>query len=119
MMHDEFDGFSLHIIEDADGDYVAHFAELPNVSACGSTTEEAINELRIAWRAMKESYEKHGEEIPLAPARKEYSGQFNVRIDKRIHRALSVEAVRSGVSLNALVAQRLSQSVSRQADTDI
>jgi predicted HicB family RNase H-like nuclease len=43
----------------------------------------------------------------VAPTRKEYSGRFNVRIDRRIHRALTVEAAQAGVSLNALVAQKL------------
>jgi len=41
-------------------------------------------------------------EVPIAPSRKEYSGQFNVRIDKRVHRALSAEATKAGISLNAL-----------------
>jgi predicted HicB family RNase H-like nuclease len=118
-MRDEFDGFSIHLVEDKDGDLMAHFVELPNVSACGATAEEAIFELKEAWEAMKASYRKHADPIPVAPTRKEYSGQFNVRIDKRIHRALAVEALRAGVSLNALVSQKLFQSVERQADTDI
>lgn len=119
MMRDELDGFSVHLLQDDDGDFVAHFVELPNVSACGSTAEQALFELKEAWEAMKESYQKHGDEIPIAPTRKEYSGQFNVRIDRRIHRALAVEAVRAGISLNALVAQKLQWSVGRQADNDI
>lgn len=118
-MRDEFDGFSIHIIQDSDGDFVAHFAELPNVSACGATAEEALAELQVAWEAMKESYCKHNEEIPVAPTRKEYSGQFNIRIDKRDHRALAIEAARAGVSLNALVAQKLHGSIARQNDSDI
>lgn len=118
-MRDDFDGFSLQIITESEGDYIAHFVELPTVSACGSTAEEALAELKIAWEAMKVSYRKHGDEIPVAPTRKEYSGQFNVRIDRRIHRALAVEAARAGISLNALIAQRLSQGVSSQFDTDI
>lgn len=118
-MSDKFDGFSIHMVTDSDGDYVAHFVELPDVSACGGSPEEAIIELEVAWEAMKESYRKHNEAIPVAPTRKEYSGQFNIRVDKRIHRALAIEASRVGISLNALVAQRLSQAVSRQLDTDI
>lgn len=109
-MRDEFDGYSIQILEDEEGDYIAHFVELPNVSACGSTAEEAIAELKIAWQAMKASYHKHNDPVPLAPARKDYSGQFNVRIDKRIHRALAIEAARVGVSLNALIAQKLAQA---------
>jgi predicted HicB family RNase H-like nuclease len=117
-MHDEFDGFSVHLLEEKDGDFLAHFVELPNVSAFGATAEEAIHELKIAWEAMKESYRKHGEPIPIAPTRREYSGQFNVRIDRRIHRALAIEAERAGVSLNALISQKLLKSVEKQIDLD-
>lgn len=113
-MRDEFDGFSIHLLQEDDGDFIAHFVELPNVSASGSSTEEALAELKEAWEAMKESYRKHNEAIPIAPTRKEYSGQFNVRIDKRDHRALAIEAARVGISLNALVAQKLHQSVMSQ-----
>ena len=60
-----------------------------------------------AWEAAKESYREHGEPLPVAPARKEYSGQFNVRIDKALHRRLAVEAGRAGISMNALVARKL------------
>lgn len=115
-MRDEFDGFSIQLLQDEEGDFVAHFVELPNVSASGSTVEEALLELKEAWEAMKESYIKHKEAIPVAPTRKEYSGQFNVRIDKRDHRALAIEAARAGLSLNALVAQKLHQSVVFQKD---
>ena len=65
---------------------------------------------------MKVSYRKHGDPIPLAPTRKEYSGQFNVRFDKRVHRALAIEAARAGITLNALVAQKLAQSAANQGD---
>ena len=112
MMNDAknmFDDFSIELLQ-ADGEWLARFEELPNVSAYGETTEEALQELAIAWEAMKLSYSEHGESIPVAPAQKDYSGQFNVRIDKRIHRALAVEAAQAGISLNALVAQKLSSN---------
>jgi len=102
-----FDGFSVKIYKDDEGDWFAHFDELPNVSAFAETPDQALNELKEAWEAMKESYKKHGEEIPVAPSQKSYSGRFNIRIDKRIHRALAVEAAVAGISLNALVAQKL------------
>lgn len=53
----------------------------------------------------------HGEAIPIAPARRQYSGQFNVRVDKRVHRALAIEAARAGISLNALVSKKLSENL--------
>lgn len=110
-MHDQFDGFSIYLAEDEDGDFLAHFIELPNVSAFANSPEDALRELKIAWEGVKESYRKHNESIPMAPAKKEYSGQFNVRIDKRVHRELAIEAAQAGLSLNALVSQKLATSV--------
>ena len=112
MKHDHFDGFTIYLAEDEEGDFLAHFIELPNVSAFGETAEQALAELKVAWEGVKESYRKHGERIPVAPARKEYSGHFNVRIDRRVHRDLAIEAAQAGVTLNALVAQKLAKSVS-------
>lgn len=109
MTTDRFDGFTVHIYQDDEGDYLAHFVELPSVSAFGATPQEAIDELSEAWAGVRESYEKRGEQVPVAPSRREYSGNFNVRIDRRVHRALAIEAARAGVSLNALVAQRLAR----------
>jgi predicted HicB family RNase H-like nuclease len=77
--------------------------------AFGDTPEIAIAELKTAWKMVKEDYRASNEEIPISPSRKDYSGQFNVRIDKRIHRALAIEAAKAGISLNALVAQKLAK----------
>jgi len=110
---DNFDGFSINVFLDEEGDWLAHFVEMSNVSAFGTTPEEAIFELKIAWENFKESCREHGEPIPLSPSKKKYSGQFNVRIDKRIHRKLAMEAARAGISLNALIAQKLANTVPR------
>ena len=112
MSKQEFDGFSVFFSLDEDGEWMAHFVELPNVSAFGDTAEEALSELKTAWEGVKKSYRKHGESVPVASSQKEYSGQFNVRIDKRLHRQLVMEAVQAGISLNALVAEKLVQSSS-------
>ena len=111
IISDKFDGFSIELFRDDDGDWFSHFEELPNVSAFGDSPEESLQELGDAWGVMKESYMSRNEPIPLAPSKKGYSGQFNVRIDRRVHRALAVEAAQAGISLNALVAQKLSLSV--------
>ena len=47
----------------------------------------------------------------MPPSRLEYSGQFNVRIDKRVHRKLAIEAERNGLTLNALVGKKLAAAV--------
>lgn len=105
--NDRFDGYTVNIYLDDDGDWLAHFVELPGVSAFAASPEQAIKELAQAWKGVRQSYEKRGEPIPIAPARKRYSGQFNVRIDKGLHRSLAMEAVKAGVSLNAMIAQKL------------
>jgi len=71
MHHDQFDGFSIYLTENSERDFIAHFIELPNVSAFGSTAEEALSELKVAWEGIKESYRKHGESVPLSPSKKE------------------------------------------------
>lgn len=110
-MSDKFDGYTVEIFHDEDGDWLARLEEMPSISAFADTPERALSELEIAWGLTKESYLANGEEVPVAPSRRKYSGQFNVRVDKRVHRALAVEAARVGVSLNALVARKLSESV--------
>ena len=107
--HDRFDGFSVSVFLDDDGEYMAHFLEMPNISAFAETSELALHELEVAWEGVKESYQKNGEPIPVAPARKEYTGRFNIRIDRRLHRALAIEAAKAGISLNAIVAQKLAR----------
>ncbi len=107
---DRFDGYTVNVFLDEDGEYLAHFVELPNVSAFGESPEEALSELTTAWEGVKESYKKHEEQVPVAPARKKYSGQFNVRLDRRIHRALAIEAAKAGISLNAIVSQKLAKN---------
>ena len=112
-MADNFDGFSVNLFQDEDGDWLAHLVEMPGISAFADTPAAALAELSIAWEATKESYRAHNAPVPVAPARKEYSGQFNVRIDKRLHRRLAMQAGRAGISMNALVAQKLAQDSPR------
>ncbi len=108
-MSDRFDGFTVNLFRDDAGDWVAHFNEHPEISAFGPSPELALQELDAAWEAVKQVHCDEGTPVPVAPAKKEYSGQFNVRIDKRLHRALAMEAAKAGITLNALVAQKLSR----------
>ncbi len=62
--HDDFDGFTVEMFLDEDGDYLAHFVELPNVSAFGKTPDEALVELKVAWELMKECYREDGVSVP-------------------------------------------------------
>ena len=79
--HDIYDGFTVNLFFDEDGDYLAHFVELPNVSAFSDTPEGALRELAVAWQCFKESYRQDGEPIPQAPSQKGHDSVFNVSID--------------------------------------
>ena len=105
--HDDFDGFTVNIFLDEDGDYLAHLAELPNVSAFGPTPTEALAELKTAWELMKECYRADQEPIPKAPSREGYEGPFTIPVDAQLYHVLADEAAQSGMSLYALVAQKL------------
>jgi predicted RNase H-like HicB family nuclease len=64
---DRFDGYTVNVFLDDDGEYLAHFVEMPNVSAFGESLEEALSELATAWEGVKESYQKHCDPFPLHP----------------------------------------------------
>ena len=105
--HDYFDGFAVNIFLDEDGDYLAHLVELPKVSSFASTPEEALKKLAEAWQCVKESYLQHGKPIPQAPSREGYEGPINVPVDAALYRILANEAAETGMSLYALVTQKL------------
>jgi predicted RNase H-like HicB family nuclease len=92
MKDDVFDGYTVNLMLDEDGQYLAHFIEMPNVSAFGNTPEEALHELENAWTLMKEDYAANNDVIPVAPLRRQYSGTFNVRVGKKMHKELAMEA---------------------------
>ncbi|AFZ49924.1 type II toxin-antitoxin system HicB family antitoxin [Dactylococcopsis salina] len=63
-----FDGFIINLYVDEQGDWLAHFQELPNISAFGDTPQEALEELKIAWELVKEDYKQKNQAIPVAIA---------------------------------------------------
>ena len=114
--HDDFDGFTVNLFFDEDGDYLAHFVEMPNVSAFSDTPEGALRELAVAWKCVKESYQKHHELIPKAPSRDGYEGPFNIPVEEQLYHALADEAAKVGVSLYTLVTQKLSKTTAPNTD---
>ena len=104
---DDFDGFTVNLFLDEDGDYLTHFVEMPNVSAFSDTPEGALKELVVAWKCVKENYDEDQEPIPQAPSWEGYAGPFNVPVDAQLYHALASEAAEAGLSLYALVAQKL------------
>ena len=63
----DFDGFSINLYLDEQGDWLAHFQEMPNISAFADTPQAALEELKNAWELVKEDYQEKGQEIPISP----------------------------------------------------
>ena len=112
MNKDVFDGFTVNLFLDEDGDYLAHLVELPNVSAFGPTPVKALDELKTAWELMKECYQMDGEPLPKVPSRNEYEGPFNISVDAQLYHFLTDEAAKAGMSLYTLVTQKLQSAES-------
>ena len=63
-MKKTFDRFSVRVIENMDGEWIAYLIGMPKVSATGATIEDAIHALKNSWESTKAAYLKRGEEIP-------------------------------------------------------
>ena len=74
----DFDGFTLNLYVDETGDWLAHFVEMPNISAFADTPEMAISELKIVWEMVKEDLIAKGLEIPQSPRKQEYSKAIGI-----------------------------------------
>jgi predicted HicB family RNase H-like nuclease len=89
--------------------YIGRVSELPSLAAHGDTRETALQEISQLVEYVLKDLEESGEAIPEPFATRQFSGRFNVRIGKSLHRALAVEASRQGISLNQLVIQKLAR----------
>jgi antitoxin HicB len=97
-----------------DGGFVIKVNELPGCMSQGDTSEEAMTRIREAMEVWIESRIEGGRPVP-EPGKDEgdeaYSGKFNVRLPRQLHKALATTAEREGVSLNLLVATMLAGAV--------
>ncbi|MBI4613628.1 MAG: toxin-antitoxin system HicB family antitoxin [Planctomycetes bacterium] len=93
--------------EDEDGVFVGRVLEFPSLAAHGTSAEKALQEIQKVVRQVIADLEEHEEDVPEPRSLGSFSGRFNLRIPSSLHRHLSVEASREGVSLNQLVLSKL------------
>lgn len=92
--------YTFNVIADPDGGYVITYPDLPGCMTQVkdvSQIADAATEIRELW--IETEYED-GHDIPEPSYPEEYSGKFNLRIAKSLHRRLVESAEREGVSLN-------------------
>ena len=78
---------------DPDGGFVGHITDLP-----GCITQA---DAKAAW--LEAALEEHIT-IPEPAHKEDYSGRFNLRLPKSLHKELAMTAKEEGVSLNQLAA---------------
>ena len=103
--------YPITITPDVTGGYVAEIEDLPGCLTQGETLEETCENMNEARQLWIESAYEDGLDIPLPHDLEQYSGKFNVRFPRSLHRKLNVEAVREGVSLNQYLVSTLSHAV--------
>jgi len=91
------------IVAAKEGGYVGYITDLKGCITQAETKEEILSMLEDAKENWLLAALEDGIAIPEPQSDDEYSGRFNLRIPKSLHRALALSAKNEGVSLNQLV----------------
>ena len=88
------------IIEtDPHGGFVGHIAELPGCITQAETKHDLLDQLDDAKLSWIEAALEDGVPIPEPLQEEDFSGRFNLRLPKSLHRNLALTARAEGVSL--------------------
>ncbi len=87
---------------DKEGGYVGYIPELKGCITQAETKAEILEMLEDAKKCWIEAALEDGVEIPEPVTDEDFSGRFNLRIPKSLHRQLAMSAKEEGVSLNQL-----------------
>lgn len=115
--------YQMRVYQYPNGDsfeWVVEFPDLPGCIGAGDTIEEALSEAQINKDLWIEAAIDIGRSIPTPSDSYsiEYSGKFNIRIPKSLHRDLVLKAEEEDVSLNALCSTLLSRGIETRSSTD-
>lgn len=101
---------------DEGGGYLIEFPDLPGCLSDGKSIEEAIANGADALRSWLATAREFGDPIPppSRPSDDAYSGRWNMRVPKSLHRRLAERAKAEGVSLNTLAVTLLAEGLGRR-----
>ncbi len=104
--------YRIEMVPDVDGWFVS-IPDLPGCISQGATPEEALEMIQDAQRLWLQVSLEQGHDIPVPSTQEDYiySGKFNVRVPKDLHRDLANSAEAQGVSLLLFVATTLASAV--------
>ncbi len=107
--------YTIRLVQEKSGSFFAEIEELPGCMAQGETVEEAIDNLKKSKRIWLQSMLQKRMIIPEPRGVVKYSGKFLMRMPAYLHKRLSSDAKKEGVSLNqyvlSLLVERSSLSV--------
>ncbi len=95
--------YPFNVLVDPDGGYVVVFPDLPGCMTQADSYEEIVimaQDARTLW--IETAYDE-GIDIPMPSYPEDYSGKFNVRLPRSVHRKLAESAERENISLNQYV----------------
>lgn len=90
-----------------DREYVGTCAEFPSLSHLDEDQDAALRGIRDLVADVVADMRANNEAVPEPLAERTYSGKFQARIPRELHKMLSIEAAENGISLNRLVSLRL------------
>lgn len=102
--------YTIRLKKNSDGSFFGEIEELPGCMTEGDTEEETLKMIEDAKIGWLEVALKRKIAIP-EPVPDEFSGKFNIRVPKSLHRKLAYRAKAEEVSLNTLVTSTLSSAV--------
>lgn len=103
--------YKLEIIPDTEETgYVASYPELPGCISCGETMAEAIANVEEAKKEWLTAAIEDKVTINKPDSVDSYSGQFKLRLPKTLHKTLSEDSKKEGVSMNQYCVYLLSKN---------
>jgi antitoxin HicB len=97
------------------GGYLIEFPDLPGCMADGATPEEAIREGQDALSSWLRTMRSLRRPVPPPSSPSSYSGKWQMRAPKSLHRRLVERARREGVSLNTLAVTLMAEGLGRRS----
>jgi antitoxin HicB len=105
--------YTRELIPEPSGIWFVRIKELPNCMSQGNSPEEALRNIDDAMHGWIKGELEDGEIIPEPREEEEYSGKFNMRVTKRLHRLLAEAADQDGMSMNVYISTLLAEVVGR------
>ena len=92
-----------------DDEWVCRVAEFPSLSSRAADPVRALQGVRELVGAVVGEMLDNGERPPEPFTERRYSGRFLVRLSPELHRRLTIESAKQGVSINQWALQKLAE----------